>query len=89
MATISQHLAEGARCSVEAQAAATLLPIYVTEFQSVFIKEDFDILPEHHKWDHVIKLIPGAEPKLSKVYPLSPLEQAELEAFLEENFRTE
>jgi len=50
--------------------------------------EDFDILPEHRKWDHVIELISGAEPKSSKVYPLSPLEQAELDAFLEENLRT-
>jgi len=88
MATTSQHLTEGARCSAEAQAATTLLPAYVVEFQSVFAKEDFDILPEHRKWDHVIELIPRAKPKSSKVYPLSPLEQAELDAFLEENLRT-
>jgi len=43
----SQHLAEEARRSMETQATATLLPIYVAEFQSVFTKEDFDILPEH------------------------------------------
>jgi len=73
---------------METQAAATLLPAYVAEFQSVFAKEDFDILPEHCKWDHAIELIPGAEPKSSKVYPLSPLEQAELDAFLEENLHT-
>jgi len=54
----------------------------------VFAKEDFDILPEHRKWDHTIELIPGAEPKSSKVYPLFPLEQTELDAFLEENLRT-
>jgi len=54
----------------------------------MFAKEDFDILPEHCKWDHTIELIPGAEPKSSKVYPLSPLEQAELDAFLEENLCT-
>jgi len=54
----------------------------------MFTKKDFDILPEHRKWDHAIELIPGAEPKSSKVYPLSPLEQAELDAFLEENLRT-
>jgi len=47
--TTSQRLAEGARRSVETQAAATLLPAYVAEFRSVFAKEDFDILPEHHK----------------------------------------
>jgi len=79
---------EGARRSTETQAAATLLPTYVTEFRSVFAKEDFDILPEHRKWDHTIELIPRAEPKLSKVYPLSLLEQVELDAFLEENLRT-
>ena len=88
MATTFQHLAEGARHSKEMLAATSLLPAYVAEFQSVFAKEDFDILPEHHKWDHTIKLIPRVEPKSSKVYPLSPLEQAELDAFLEENLHT-
>jgi len=48
-ATTSQRLAEGARRSAEAQAAATPLLTYVAEFQSVFTKEDFDMLPEHHK----------------------------------------
>jgi len=88
MATTSQHLTEGARRSAEAQAAATLLPAYITEFRSMFAKEDFDILPEHRKWDHAIELIPGVEPKSSKVYPLFPLEQAELDAFLEKNLCT-
>ena len=84
----SQYLAEGARHSKETLAAATPLPVYVMEFQSVFAKEDFDILSEHHKWDHAIELIPRAESKSSKVYLLSPLEQAELDAFLEENLHT-
>jgi len=88
MAMTSQHLAEGTRRSKETYATTAPLPTYVAEFQSVFAKEDFDILPEHCKWDHAIELIPGAEPKSSKVYPLSPLEQAELDAFLEENLCT-
>jgi len=88
MATTSQRLTEGARHSKEAQATTTPLPAYVVEFQFMFTKEDFDILPEHCKWDHAIELIPGAEPKLSKVYPLSLLEQTELDAFLEENLCT-
>jgi len=88
-ATTSQHLAEGARRSKETHAATAPLPAYAAEFQSVFAKEDFDILLEHCKWDHAIELIPGAEPKSSKVYLLSPLEQAELDTFLEENLRTE
>jgi len=88
MAMTSQRLMKRARHSKKAQAATTPLSTYVAEFQSVFAKEDFDILPEHHKWDHAIELIPGAEPKSSKVYPLSLLEQTELDAFLEENLRT-
>ena len=49
MATTSQHLAEGARHSKETHAATSPLPVYVAEFQSMFAKEDFDILLEHHK----------------------------------------
>ena len=79
---------KGARHSMETQATVTLLSAYVAEFWSVFAKENFDILLEHRKWDHAIELIPRAEPKSSKVYPLSPLEQAELDILLEENFCT-
>ena len=87
-ATTFQCLAEGARCSTETQTTTAQLPVYVVEFRSVFAKENFNILPEHYKWDHMIELTPGAEPKSSKVYPLSPLEQEELNAFLEENLHT-
>ena len=74
MTMTSQYLMEGARHSKETQAATTLLLTYVMEFQSMFAKENFDILLEHRKWDHAIELISRAEPKSSKVYPLSPLE---------------
>jgi len=87
-AIISQCLAEGARCSAETQATTAQLLAYITEFRSVFAKENFDILPEHCKWDHTIELASGAEPKSSKVYSLFPLEQEELDAFLEENLHT-
>jgi len=84
----SQKLAEGARRSVEAQKEPFILPDCVKGFESVFAKEDFDVLPEHRQWDHAIELIPGSEPKSSKVYSLSPVEQKELDSFLEENLRT-
>jgi len=63
-------------------------PDCVRGFESIFAKEDFDVLPEHRQWDHAIELILGAEPKSSKVYPLSSVEQKELDSFLEENLRT-
>ena len=44
-----QCLTEEARHSKETLAAATPLSAYVIEFQSVFAKKDFDILPEHCK----------------------------------------
>jgi len=49
IAMTSQRFAEEARCSKKTLAATSLLPAYVMEFQSVFAKEDFDILPEHRK----------------------------------------
>ena len=86
--TISQKLAEGARRASETWKGLLTLPDCAKGFESVFAKEDFDILPEHRQWDHAIELIQGSEPKSSKVYPLSPVEQKELDAFLEENLRT-
>jgi len=86
--TISQKLAEGARRFVEARREPFIPPNCVRGFESVFAKKDFDILLEHRQWDHAIELIPGSEPKSSKVYPLSPVEQKELDTFLEENLHT-
>jgi len=36
----------------------------------------------------IIKIIPNAKPKLSKVYFLSPIEQTELNVFIAENLLT-
>ena len=83
--TTSQKLTEGARRSAEAWKELFIPPDCVRGFESVFAKEDFDILPEHRQWDHAIELILGSEPKLSKVYPLSLVQQKELDFFLEEN----
>ena len=86
--TTSQKLAEGARRSVEAQKEPFILLDCVRGFESIFAKKDFDILLEHRQWDHAIELILGLEPKSSKVYSLSLVEQKELDSFLEENLRT-
>jgi len=87
--TISQKLAEGACRALKTQKGLLTLLDCAKGFESVFAKENFDILPEHRQWDHTIELVPGSEPKSSKVYPLSLVEQKELDSFLEENLRTE
>jgi len=86
--TISQKLMEGVCQASETQKGLFILPDCAKGFESVFAKEDFDILLEHRQWDHTIELILGLEPKLSKVYPLSLVEQKELDSFLEENLCT-
>ena len=41
-------------------------------------------MPVRKPWDHVIEMKPGFVPKKSKVYPLSLMEQEEVDAFLKE-----
>ena len=54
-------------------------------FWDVFLKESFNELPEQKQWDHAIELTPGSQPFSTKVYPMSPIKQKELDEFLEEN----
>ena len=65
-----------------------LLLLYIQGFEFVFTKKEFDILLEHYLWDHAIKFVSGLEPKSSKVYSLSPIEQVKLNIFLSENLKT-
>ena len=80
------------QCLVEAfqkheKAEAKILE-YLQEFEDVFSKETFDTLPPQKPWDHMIELELGSKLTNCKVYPLSPKEQVELDAFLEENLCT-
>ena len=86
--TIFQKLVKGVCQASETQKGLLTLPDCAKGFESVFAKEDFDILLEHRQWDHTIELIPDSELKSSKVYPLSLVEQKELDSFLEKNLCT-
>jgi len=81
MPTSFQYLTMGSQCSIEAWDPLIKLPNYVQGFESIFAKDSFDVLLEHHHWDHTIELIPRSETKSLKVYPLSPVEQSELDIF--------
>ena len=83
--TISQRLAEAFQANME---ATTPIPEYLQEFTSVFSKQTFDALPEPREWDHAVEIIPGSKPTGCKVYPLSLVEQKDLDAFLKENLET-
>ena len=94
--TISQRLAEGFAKNAEAnptlptggRGAGDSVPDYVKIFGQVFSEEGFAKLPNRKPWDHAIELVPGAQPKGCKVYPISVTEQSELDCFLTENLET-
>jgi predicted aspartyl protease len=88
--TISQWLAEGFARNTEAHptlptggsGSKNPIPDYVKIFGQVFSEEGFAKLPNRKPWDHAIELVPGAQPKGCKVYPISVTEQSELDRFL-------
>jgi Reverse transcriptase (RNA-dependent DNA polymerase)/Retroviral aspartyl protease len=86
--TVSQQLAETANKHQVTKSFQQAVPSPYHRFEPVFSKESFDELPKHKKWDHMIELIPGATEFSTKLYPMSPKEQIELDQFLEENLKS-
>ncbi|GLB43895.1 putative retrotransposable element tf2 155 kda protein type 1-like [Lyophyllum shimeji] len=86
--TTSQRLAEAFTRNSAPKDFRDVVPDYLHDFEDVFSKAAFDELPERKQWDHAIELEPGSTPSSCKVYPLAPNEQAELDAFLEENLKS-
>lgn len=81
----AQELAEASQKPKDTRPLAERIPSQYHAYLTVFDKHTSDRLPEHSPWDHAIDLKPGFQPKPCKTYPLSVTEQAELDAFLDEN----
>ncbi|GLB39294.1 putative transposition, RNA-mediated [Lyophyllum shimeji] len=86
--TTSQRLAKAFARNSAPKDFRDAIPDYLYDFEDVFSKAAFDELPERKQWDDAIELEPGSMPSSCKVYPLAPNEQAELDAFLEENLKS-
>src|SRR3981189_1842303 len=82
--TVSQRLAEAFTRNSKATSFRDAVPSSLHEFKDVFSEGAFDHLPKCRKWDHAIELERKPSPGFRKVYPMSPEEQRELDAFLEE-----
>jgi hypothetical protein len=82
---ISQWLAEAFHKNLKTKSFRDSAPDYLHDFEDVFSKTSFDELPARKPWDHAIELIPDAQNKSCKVYPLSISEQEQLDKFLKEN----
>ena len=58
------------------------------EFGDVFSEKIHKKLPPHHLYNHIIDFKPGFTPKITKVYPLNPLEMETCKVFVEEHLKT-
>ena len=86
--TYSQQIAEKAHREKPTKSFEEMIPESYRKFKQVFSEEASERLPAHKPWDHAIELIPGApETMRTKVYPMSPNEQEELDRFLQDNLR--
>src|SRR3981189_1326796 len=86
--TVSQCLAEAFTKNSKVTSFRDAIPSSLHEFEDVFSEGAFDHLPKRWKWDHAIELELEPSPGFRKVYPMSPEEQTELDAFLEEALAT-
>ena len=82
--TPSQRLAEEAQAQ-QAHPSRSAIPEHYKDFADVFSEEAFAHLPLRKAWDHAIELHPDAKLPRGRMFPLSPTEQKELDAFLREN----
>src|SRR5882724_10963075 len=86
--TISQKLAKAAG-GTSSTCFKDIVPKLYQEFRDVFAKESFDELPDWKQWDHAIELAPDACNFSTKVYPLAPVKQKQLDEFLNENLKSQ
>ena len=82
---ISTQLAKAAKEDTPTAKLEEMPPKPYLGFWDMFSKESLDELPERKQWDHVIDLKLESQPFSMKVYPMSPIEQKELNDFLKES----
>jgi hypothetical protein len=83
--TVSRHLAEAFVKKLKLKGFEEVVLMSLHTYANIFA---FDSLPERHKWDHAIELEREPSPGFRKVYPMTLIEQSEMDAFLEEALAT-
>ena len=67
----------------EKTAAELILPQYHV-YLDIFKKKASEHMPLRKPWDHAIDLVPDFKPIKSHIYPCSPTEQEEIDAFIDD-----
>jgi hypothetical protein len=86
--TVSGRLAEAFAQNSKPKHFEDIVPMTLHKYADVFSETVFDSLPERRKWDHAIELEREPSPGFRKVYPMTLMEQTEMDAFLEEALAT-
>jgi hypothetical protein len=85
---VSGHLAEAFAKNSKPKDFQDIVPISSHAYANVFSETAFDSLPECRKWDRTIELEHEPSPGFCKVYPMTLIEQTEMDTFLEEVLAT-
>jgi hypothetical protein len=86
--TVSRHLAEAFANNSKPKDFHDIVPMSLHAYIDVFSETAFDSLPECSKWDRAIELEHEPSPGFCKVYPMTLIEQTEMDTFLEEALAT-
>jgi hypothetical protein len=88
LSTVSRCLAEAFARNSKPKNFHDIVPPSLRAYADIFSETAFDSLPERRKWDHAIELEREPSPGFRKVYPMTLMEQTEMDAFLEEALAT-
>jgi hypothetical protein len=86
--TVSRCLAKASTKNSKLKDFHDIVPTPLHAYADVFSETAFDSLPERCKRDHAIELEHEFSPGFHKVYPMTLMEQTEMDAFLEEALAT-
>jgi hypothetical protein len=86
--TVSGRLAKASAKSSTPKGFHEIVPTALHSYEDVFSETAFDTLAQRRKWDHTIELERKPSPGFRKVYPMTLIEQTEMDAFLEEALAT-
>jgi hypothetical protein len=84
LSTVSGRLAEASAKNSKLKGFEDTVPTTLHKYADIFSETAFDSLLECRKWDHTIELEREPSPGFRKVYPMTLIEQMEMDAFLEE-----
>jgi hypothetical protein len=85
---VSRCLAEASAKNSKPKDFHDIVPTSLHAYANIFSETAFDSLPERRKWDHTIELEHEPSPGFRKVYPMTLMEQMEMDTSLEEALAT-